>query len=730
MSGVGTTHHVKIGDNYQVLNPGGYRRRPAPTFGARVSSGDPDYTNLGAYQHWVQNCWIGGLGAAEWTDDAMYDKGIGCDTTDHESLKLSRDLRRGTNGGLSGNTDKKRYIIYNEKLYCVTMPETAGTTSKLYIYTGGTPGTWTLAFTFASYRVQFIGKAFGALVVGGDLVGGVIKFKTSTAPDTTWTDRAAPAGAPGSATAMGFYNGKMYMSFQNEVWRFKKTWATDGSTVYYEAASDKIINNFKNHLGFMYFSSKDAHVFRTDSNSGNTFDIWAWDGFTYITSMQSYDGKLFIATYEYTDTTDLGQGALYQLTGSAVTMLKKWGNFDRATTIGRMIVYDRKLWYGAAGLWSMHKSDAAPTVDLGGFGVAQYDCVEDSHSIWATNKDTTTYPDRAAPNDVGIAWIVDDVAFFKGKLHAAVRDYGLFESPLSYRDYLENRATYDTSSTNATGVSSQGWITSSDYDGGTPGLLKHWSKFTVHADLTSDNVWVALSYSTNNGKSWDRAGAIKRTLTGTVTTVNGNTTATGAGTNFRNEVLIGDTLTINGHDYVVADVVDFTTMTLATPAIGTGSGFTATHTKKRFNRSMPINVFSPRMKYRLELHTSVNTDSPVVYGVAASYLPRPDPNWMWELSFPVVARMELLDSTDNVPSVETIDTDARLRYYRNLFRSQKPFCFTDIDGRQWADGGSPGVIMWDYMEDLHVKARAGDPTECLVRMVLLETTESFTISTQ
>ncbi len=732
---VGTTHHVKIGSAFSMLSPGGYRRRPAPIFGARVSSGDPDYTNLGVYQHWVQNCWIGGLGADEWTDEAMYASGVGVDTTNHEFLSLSRDLGRPTGVGslnsMNGGVEVRRFCIFDGVLFCVTCPAGATDTSRLYKYTRSTQ-TWSLAQTFTSYRVQFIGVAYGNLVVGGGTVGGTSKYKISSNPGAgspTWTDKTSPAAASGNtATAMGFFQRKLYMAFANRIVRIKNDWTQDGSAVYYDAPSEQVINNFRNHLGFMYFSSRDGHIYRTDGDGG-TFDIWSWDGFTIVTSLASYDGKLFIACYEYSDTTDYGQGSLYQLTGSAVTQLKKWGEFDSATTLGRMVVYDRKLFYGAAALWNMNKDDTTPFTDRGGFGVAVYDCVEDAHSIWATNKDSLaggSYPGGTG----GINWIVDDVAFYQGYLHISVRGYGVFQSPLSYRDYLRQRAKYDTTSTAVTGVSSQGFLVSSEYDGGTPGLLKHWSKITVNCELQTTSHVVAVQYSTNNGQSWVRAGVVKKELSGTVGLTNGSPNVVGTGTNFSYEVSVGDVLTINGNNYTVDSITDTRHLVLTTNAPGTSSGHTATHTRTRFNRSIPINVFSPRLSYRLELRTGADTGSPIVYGIAVSYLPRPDPNWMWELLIPVVDKVELLNNTLASPSVEELDTNARLAYFRSLFRSQRPFVFTDLDGTTWADDGTTGgVIMWDYMEDLHVPGNSTDDREVLVRMVLLEVVENYTVST-
>ena len=51
MPGVGTTHHISLGGHYYLLKPASYQKRVAPQFGARFTTGDPDYNNLSFWQH-------------------------------------------------------------------------------------------------------------------------------------------------------------------------------------------------------------------------------------------------------------------------------------------------------------------------------------------------------------------------------------------------------------------------------------------------------------------------------------------------------------------------------------------------------------------------------------------------------------------------------------------------------------------------------------------------------
>ena len=134
MAQVGTTHHLKLGTEYLVIRPNSYQKTPAPTFGARISSGDPDYNNLSIWQHWVQKCWVGGIGADEWVDDAMFDEGVGVDTTVHERVTLSRTLKRGSGANWTVGSSLAqgfRFIVYANVMYCLTMGPTDGSS---YLY--------------------------------------------------------------------------------------------------------------------------------------------------------------------------------------------------------------------------------------------------------------------------------------------------------------------------------------------------------------------------------------------------------------------------------------------------------------------------------------------------------------------------------------------------------------------------------------------------------------------
>ena len=491
MAGVGTTHHLKLGNEFLIIRPNSYQKNPAPTFGARISSGDPDYNNLSIWQHWVQKCWVGGMGAPEWVDDAMFADGVGLDTTQHERVSLSRQLKRGSGAGwtLGGSTEveKHTFAVYKNVLHVLVTrnsPTDAGD-SRLYSY-NPTTQVWTgITMPGTSFLARAITSFDGKLFVGGVQTAGtdVAKLYWATTPGT-WTAITNPAGITATGvTALKTYNTKLYVGYGNSVWRMKDDESWDGNTVFYKTnanSGSNYIAAMEVHLGFLYMLSQNGHLHRTDGS--NTFDIWSWDGQTAGVSLRSYDGKLFVGTYEWTDSSNIGYGVLYQFTGAAVTELKRWGRDGKSTSIGNMITYGRRLFYGASALFGVRS----------GFGVACYDSVEDGHSIFAINDDAASYTD---PSGTGAAWIVDDIIVFGGKMFCTVRGHGVFFTEDSFQDTILNRAQYTTSTTGGT-------LTSSVYDGGTPGLDKMWRKITVWCDLPASTQSFVFSYSIDGGTTW------------------------------------------------------------------------------------------------------------------------------------------------------------------------------------------------------------------------------------
>lgn len=491
MPAVGTTHHLKLGNEYLMIRPNSYQKSAAPTFGARITSGDPDYNNLSIWQHWVQKCWIGGNGADEWIDDAMFDYSVGIDSTEHEHIRLARDLVRpsatSTLGGAT-NVAGHKFVIFNNVLYALVM--TAGaTTSRLYSFSPATLAWTAVTMPAGTFLARTIGTFDGKMFVGGTNAG--TKLYYATAPGT-WTTVTNPAGVTQTVRCMQSYNGKLYVSYGTDVWRMKDDQTWDGNTIFYKAnanSGSNYIVAMETHLGFLYMLSMNGHIHRTDGN--NTFDIWSWNGQTRGVSLRSYDGKLFVGTYEWEDVADVGYGVLYQFTGAAVTELKRWGTAGKATVIGNMAVHGRKLFYGAA--MEFGRRD--------GIAVGVYDSVEDAHSVFASQSDIVTYSDVTVTsaddttlNGVGAGWIVDDVIFHGKYMYASVRGHGVFRVDVASDAITAARATY-LPHTNG------GFLVSSMYDAGTPGLQKLWRKITVYCDLPALTSFV-LEYSIDGGNVW------------------------------------------------------------------------------------------------------------------------------------------------------------------------------------------------------------------------------------
>lgn len=643
---VGVTNHVSIGGHEYLVKPYSYSKRQAPQFGARFSTGDPDFNNLSMWQHWAQRCFIGGVGQDLFQDDAMFDEGIGIDTSNHERVTVSRDLSRGSGSnwavgsGGTGYTQGAKTVIYNNTLYVVTFGD-AGVNSELWAYSPSTDG-WTKNTNFTGVVARSVATFDGKLFIGGlNTAGTAAIIKYSSGALTSWTTPANPSGVgTNTVRAMKAFQQKLYVAFGTMIWRMKDDQTWDGNTIFYKAnlsSESNYMNAMEVHLGFLYMLSANGHVHRTDGNT--TFDIWNWDGQTEGLAIRSFDGRLFILTFEYTNTSDVGYGVLYQMSGSAVTQLKRWGDDTAATRIGNMTVYDRRLWYGASNLLGFGSR--------AGFGVACYDPIEDAHSVPVTNSDTTTYSRGSSPYR---NHIVDDQVFFGGHLFCLVRGHGMFKTPYKPKLVANPGLRFDTTSSGATATSlNGGWMTTSTYDAGTPGVRKLWRKIVVESTIAT-NTSIVAEYSTDNGTSYTALTAI--------TTV---------GTRQRTEFWLN-------------------------------------------------NVISTSIKLRFTLRTTSATATPSLWGFVVSYIPVPEPNWIWTMTLVLSASQELMDGT-----TRTMDTESEMAFLATTQRAKSLVTFIDIDGVQWATNGA-GVLIHDI--DFRV-AQMTQPLEGEVVITLLEAVETY-----
>lgn len=639
---VGTTHHVKVGQYHYLIRPGSYRKVPAPIMGARFATGDPDYNNLSVWQHWVQSCWIGGFGAPLWEDDGMYDEGAGVDTTMHDVVTLTRDLSRDSNAG--GVTEVREFIVFNDTLYALCNGISGSQVARLYKY-DASAGTWSNIKTFASHAKCM--AVFNNKLFIGEGGTGMAYMNT----DETFANVAKP-GSVGTLvpTAMMVFRGHLYVAFQRDVWRLKSNLSWDGSTVFYEAQSSNEINGMETHLGFLYMSTRDGHIIRTDGN--NTFDMWDFDGGIQIQSLRSFDGRLFIGCVEPLLGTTARQGVLYQFSGAAVTELKRWGRVGRDIFTGGMRVIGGRLFYGAPSLLGMGD----------GFGVAVYDPAEDSHHIWATNKDYVTYAGGTEKRD----WLVDDVIFFKGQIFASVRGHGIFFATYTHRDVERFEAFYDTTP-DVAGASptNSGWYTSSDFDGGTPGLMKLWNGITIGCDLPHADTSITVEYSVDGGTTWVSVGTL--------------------------------TKTVGQHRYARLFFLDD-------------------------GEASPGPLYATSFKYRISLNTDDTSRSPQLRSVVVRYLPIPEPGWIWNMTLVLSEEQELLDGTIQEP-----DNAAKLAALREKFRAQEIVPFIEPDGTEWTSTNQrPGVLIREMQEHLpHIGPSSDGPLEYEIPIVLLEMNEHY-----
>jgi hypothetical protein len=118
--------------------------------------------------------------------------------------------------------------------------------------------------------------------------------------------------------------------------------------------------------------------------------------------------------------------------------------------------------------------------------------------------------------------------------------------------------------------------------------------------------------------------------------------------------------------------------------------------------------------------TTDDDESPVVRGISVSYLPQPEPNWLWNLSFVVMHEQTLNDGT-----VESVYTKEVIDFIQQSFRNGDPVTFVDIDGRPWEVNGQPGVLIQDMTFVYHVPGYGTDPPEGRFNLTLLEVAESY-----
>jgi hypothetical protein len=206
--------------------------------------------------------------------------------------------------------------------------------------------------------------------------------------------------------------------------------------------------------------------------------------------------------------------------------------------------------------------------------------------------------------------MVDDVFVFGGYLFVSVRGWGLFRTALRFRDIALQEATFDLTGNGPDNLPPNGgFLTSSDYDAGTPGLDKLWRLVRVTCELPDDGATVGIEYSLDGGTTY----------------------------------------------------VALPTITKTGPAVR----YTSTLPLQ--------NVHGTRLKYRLSMRSSTLASTPKVRGVAWNYLPMPEPNWAWDMSVVITRQNELLDGSIEQPDtndtftyLQTLFRDGNLIEYTDI----------------------------------------------------------------
>ena len=489
---VGGTHHVKIDNSYLLVYPNSYFKRAAPAFGARFAGGDPDYSQLGFWQHWGQSCWIGGVDQASWEDDAMYDYAVGTDTSQHDLIALSRGLAPAGTGFALGGDQRRRFHVWKNKLFCFDYLKWSSD-SKVWRYNEGT-SEWDLWRTFTDLTVG------AAASFSNDFYVGTSGTKLRKYNGGKWKQIKKPKKRRQTPRMMKAYRGRLYVGFGRRLYRLKGNDKWDGNAVFFDGQGVDHYIDAELHQGFLYMASKNGHILRTDGN--NTHDMYQFGSKVNISSIESYDGKLFVFTNEWYDDEDEGELVVYQMSGAAVTEIARHGRVGITTQSGGSAEVARRMFYGASSLLGMS--------DETGFGIAVYDAREDAHSIFACERDVTTYPDAGAD---GKDYIIDDIRYWGGRFFVHVRGHGVFFVRYTHRDLDRAVADFDNTWTGSIAVGNDegGVLVSSEFNAGTPGLEKIWRKIDVTADLLATGCEVHVGYSTDGGQTWTDAGSLTKT---------------------------------------------------------------------------------------------------------------------------------------------------------------------------------------------------------------------------
>jgi len=137
----------------------------------------------------------------------------------------------------------------------------------------------------------------------------------------------------------------------------------------------------------------------------------------------------------------------------------------------------------------------------------------------------------------------------------------------------------------------------------------------------------------------------------------------------------------------------------------------------RKKTDLKIDATSVSIKLRFTMRGANQNSAPQLFGFVVSYLPLPEPNWMWTFTIVLSKRNQLMDGT-----FETLDTEAEIAFLNALYRTKALITFIDAEGVQWSTGGQPGVLIYDMTVNLMDLVQ---PLEGEVQVTVLEAVETF-----
>ena len=292
-----------------------YNREEAPQFVNRNASGDQFYRDATFWSHWVQLTWQNGAKQEFFNDAGRFWKNSSTNPTESEELTLSKRVQSaptvsageprsfGTReGGItsiymglsSGNVYRYPSADVSTETWAWAASSVSGSINQIY----GDVTSANLAIIWATTGILGANDrntpSIGLLRLDGNEPG-------------TWSNTIVDSTVARPSISISKYGDNLYVGAGDEGRLYK---STDGGVTW---TKDKQFNSFgypwalKEYAGFLFIGGGKPYGAATLSADTYGGELWRYDGASYdlvapftwteITTMEVYNGLLFIGTY-------------------------------------------------------------------------------------------------------------------------------------------------------------------------------------------------------------------------------------------------------------------------------------------------------------------------------------------------------------------------------------------------------------------------------------------------